>query len=142
MVKRWSSALLFSVLGAYSSQGFGACRHTHQRKYREVLQSCHRSPSLRTDMLSIPYTSIALNQGAYGEHTDDNYGDTVVLALGTYTGGQLRVGSKTVDSHMCWVRFNGNVPHEVLPYVGHRRSVSLFVTRRWDLLSPLHVGQL
>eukprot|EP00971_Amphidinium_carterae_P346743 6488398-Amphidinium_carterae.2 len=134
--------LCSALLGAYSTQGVGICRHTRQYKYRSVLERCHRLAKLRTGILSCPYTSIALNQGAYGEHTDNNYGDTVVLALGSYTGGELRVGDHVVKSRLCWVRFNGNVPHEVLPYKGHRRSISLFVTRRWHLLTPQHASQL
>eukprot|EP00971_Amphidinium_carterae_P352836 6492748-Amphidinium_carterae.2 len=134
--------LCSALLGAYSTQGVGICRHTRQEKYRAVLHSCHRLAKLRTGDLSCPYTSISLNQGAFGVHTDNNYGDTVVLALGSYTGGELRVGDTIVDGHMCWVRFNGSEHHEVLPYKGHRRSISLFITRRWPLLTQQHALQL
>eukprot|EP00971_Amphidinium_carterae_P351618 6492193-Amphidinium_carterae.1 len=77
-----------------------------------------------------------LNQGAYGEHVDTNFGDSVVLALGHYTGGNLRVGHHEVKGLNHWVRFDANVPHEVLPYHGVRKSITLFVTKRWHALTP------
>eukprot|EP00971_Amphidinium_carterae_P337843 6474886-Amphidinium_carterae.1 len=134
--------LCSALLGAYSKQGVGICRHTRQKKYQGVLDACLRLAACRKGDLATPFTSISLNEGAYGEHVDSNWGDSVVLALGDYTGGELKVGSHTVESRGCWVRFDATTLHEVLPYQGLRRSVTLFVTRRWHALSGGDVNWL
>eukprot|EP00971_Amphidinium_carterae_P147962 2932957-Amphidinium_carterae.2 len=37
-----SMRLCAALLGAYSKQGVGICRHTGQRKYQNVLEACLR----------------------------------------------------------------------------------------------------
>eukprot|EP00971_Amphidinium_carterae_P345915 6487101-Amphidinium_carterae.2 len=57
--------LCSALMGAYSRQGVGVCRHTHQRKYKGVLDACLRLASCRVGNLRTPFTSVVLNQGAY-----------------------------------------------------------------------------
>eukprot|EP00971_Amphidinium_carterae_P069850 1382118-Amphidinium_carterae.1 len=48
--------LCSALLGAYSKQGVGICRHTRQAKYQSVLDACLRLAALRRGNLQTPFT--------------------------------------------------------------------------------------
>eukprot|EP00971_Amphidinium_carterae_P278660 5531785-Amphidinium_carterae.1 len=136
-----------ALLGAFTRQGVGVCRHTSQQKYLGLLQASHRLARLRQETL-VPYTSISVNEGAYAPHVDQNWGPTVVFAAGQYKGGELhllgddeagaiKAGRKIVGHH-AFVMFDATQRHEVLPYLGVRRSLSFFTVRGPEKLTAAH----
>lgn len=64
-------------------------------------------------------------------HTDSgNLGDTYMLTLGDFVGGQLWIyPDRAEDTRNQWVRFDGRVPHCTYPFKGERYSVIFFASR-------------
>ncbi|CAE8609961.1 unnamed protein product [Polarella glacialis] len=107
------------------------------------------------------YTTIQLNRNCAARlHVDsNNYGPSCIIAVGDYTGGHLwvydeedgdceivldqplkgwrhlKVGcvlkGRCVSIKDRWHRFNGNFPHMVLPFEGHRTSLVYFASKDW-----------
>jgi hypothetical protein len=105
------------------------------------------------------YTSLFLNKGyAADMHVDSgNEGDSFLMGLGDYCGGELwvaasdgdhlmevksamtgwpcragqRVRGWTHDIKEGWLVFNGKIPHAVLPFQGNRISVVAFTKTGW-----------
>ncbi len=56
-----------------------------------------------------------------------NKGDSLIIALGNYTGGGLWVaGRGELGIHGKWTRLDGNTPHGPLPSTGERYTIVLY----------------
>jgi hypothetical protein len=89
------------------------------------------------------FNCITLNQNVQAKkHTDSlNVGDSVIVALGPYEGGKLRVYNPVTDEFIAHdikdrpLQFNGNThPHETEPIVGERWSIIYYCQARRDPL--------
>eukprot|EP00971_Amphidinium_carterae_P246790 4901513-Amphidinium_carterae.1 len=128
------SANRSALLGAYTRQGIGVCRHTSQVRYRPVLAAAHRIASARS-LTAYPYTSISINEGACAAHRDQNWGPTVVFAAGEYQGGDLLIQA---DEKRKEEIDREERLHHVRRHSGVRRSLSFFVARGPERLSTDH----
>lgn len=79
------------------------------------------------------FTSIQVNKDyAAAMHVDkNNDGTSYIIGLGPYTGGRLWIddGSftgRSIDLRGQWFCFDGNMPHCVLPFRGHRYTLVYF----------------
>jgi hypothetical protein len=70
-------------------------------------------------------------------HRDrNNRGESLIIALGNYTGGGLWVaGSGEFDIHDKWKKFDGNIPHGPLPSKGERYSIVLYTNSKLETAS-------
>ena len=48
----------------------------------------------------------------------------------------MKVKGKLIDIKNRWLKFDGNVPHAVVPYDGQRYSVVFFTRRGWLKMRP------
>jgi len=97
-----------------------------------------------------PFTSISVNKNyAAKRHRDgSNAGPSLLKALGSFRGGQLRYwprdnrrvkdvkalrmkDSVVVDVRKVPIAFNGNCAHEVLPFKGERFSLVFFTSGKY-----------
>jgi hypothetical protein len=102
------------------SQGYGTC--AANAKYPEVFrvlqELMHRhNPQFTYSTINVNYNLLCK------PHCDkNNRGDTYIVALGHFAGGELVVQSSdgraetTYDIHNKWLRFNGNTLHWTLPF--------------------------
>merc|ERR1719191_845880 len=78
------------------------------------------------------FTTVQINKNfACSRHKDgNNDGDSRLIALGNFVGGQLVVWEpgnvRTEETKDVWVSFDGNNYHEVQPYIGDRISLVFF----------------
>src|SRR6056300_721462 len=98
----------------------------YHRLYTEAKELMH------TQDPGFEFTSIVINKNHMARlHKDkNNIGESYIIALGDYTGGELRVWNtdKTAfadhDIKNKWLRFNGAEHfHETLPFEGERYSI-------------------
>lgn len=118
----------------------------------------HNHPSFR-------YTTIQLNRDyAAKMHVDgNNHGPSYIIGFGDYKGGELwmmdkdgdvemevteslrgfpqfKVGEKVkgslVNINKHWVKFDGNLPHQAMPFKGHRISIVYFSRKGFIRMSP------
>lgn len=98
----------------------------YHRLYTEAKELMH------THDPDFKFTSIVINKNHMAHlHKDkNNIGESYIIALGDYTGGELRVWNKektTFTDHNIknkWLRFNGAEHfHETLPFEGERYSI-------------------
>ena len=70
-------------------------------------------------------------------HRDrNNRGESLIIALGNYTGGGLWVaGSGEFDIHDKFMKFDGNIPHGPLPSKGERYSIVLYTNSKMETAS-------
>lgn len=82
-----------------------------------------------------PSSTIAVNRNAqFRPHTDSGAGagqsTSVIVGLGTYTGGELVVEGKQVDIRYKAVEFNGwKQRHWTMPFRGERYSLVWFTPK-------------
>ena len=91
---------------------------------------------------SFSYSTIVVNKNLRcNKHVDKmNKGLSWITACGDYTGGQLRVykggGNDTEyvdhDIHDKWLLFDGQNPHETLPFTGNRFVVIYCTHQNWN----------
>jgi len=78
---------------------------------------------------TIPFKSICINKNTIAEpHTDrNNSGESCIVGLGDYTGGQLVYGNEVVSIHKNPIHFDGSkIQHYSLPFEGTRYSIIYF----------------
>lgn len=89
------------------------------------------------------FNCITLNQNVQAKkHTDtQNVGDSVIVGLGPYEGGKLRVYNPVTDEYIAYdikekpLQFNGKLfPHETEPIEGQRWSIIYYSQARKDPL--------
>ena len=75
------------------------------------------------------YTSIQVNRTGTDVHVHKdayNKGNSYIIALGEYIGGNLWIGGKEIYIHQKFLKFDGSVPHKPLPHRGTRYSLVYF----------------
>ena len=97
----------------------------------------------RRELPGFHFTSIQVNKDYAAElHVDKkDAGDSRIIGLGPYRGGQLWVddGShagkgRVADIRGRWLGFDGNLPHKVLPFEGRRYTLVFFSKLRgWSV---------
>jgi hypothetical protein len=78
---------------------------------------------------SFQYTSIQVNKNFQcAPHLDkNNVGDSVILACGLFTGGELNIDGEKIDIKAKPLRFNGSkFIHWTMPFEGERYSIVWF----------------
>ena len=121
------------------------------RRWPEARRALHLLAQCRP--VNHPYLAIQVNMltesNQIPEHSDSrNYGDSWVIACGSYTGEELMLktsdGWKRKDNHLRWVKIGKDVPHKVLPVLsGVRVSVVLYTPQGYEsALSPEMAAQL
>ena len=101
----------------------------------------------RRELPGFHFTSIQVNKDYAAElHVDKkDAGDSRIIGLGPYLGGQLWVddGSNGGKGRVAnikekWLGFDGNLPHKVLPFQGRRYTLVFFSKLRgWSVgLTP------
>jgi hypothetical protein len=116
---------------------FGECRRFKMDKYKELFAMTKYliDPYLEKHDRFFKYTSIQFNknhQCAY--HKDgNNVGDSYIIGLGDYTGGELIIYDKDGknpiknDIKNKFVKFNGSIyPHETAPFKGNRITLVFY----------------
>jgi len=101
-----------------------------------------------TKFVTIPYTSITLNQNyAASKHRDKgNVGPSYLVAFGTYTGGALTIhegdlsGQKDVRTPL--ITDFSKVFHSVEPFEGQRYSLVFYTAKKSEGLPPPSVEQV
>lgn len=76
----------------------------------------------------VVWTSLQINvNNVSGTHCDSgNRGVSLILGMGSYTGGYLQIGKTELDVKGRWLLFDGAVPHASTPFEGYRISVVAF----------------
>ena len=60
-------------------------------------------------------------------HVDkNNVGDSYIIALGDFTGGELSIEGQSHNIRNRWKRFDGRKAHWVEPFLGERYSIVFF----------------
>jgi len=74
------------------------------------------------------YTTIQVNKNTQCKpHIDtNNVGDSYIIALGNFTGGDLVIESKKFNIRNRFKRFDGHLAHWVEPFEGDRYSLVFF----------------
>lgn len=152
------------LLGLYVYGGsVGVAAHTTKRPWLTRLLV----GALRSAAPDFPFTSIQLNYNyASRPHVDKgNLGNSYIVGLGDYSGGELwvhddtgpeqyvvegqedvsafyRVGSafrgRQLQVHNIWTTFDGNKLHFTLPFQGERYSIIFFTCDRYaDAAAPV-----
>ena len=130
-------------IGRTMNLGFGRTRHG----YREYVANA-KYPDLFRSIVAfanqcVPtgwtYQSITLNYGVKAKlHVDgQNLGDSVIVGIGDYTGGELNVypnfeaTPEVFNIHDNPLKFNGSVyPHETQSFEGERYTLIFFCQKR------------
>ena len=89
----------------------------------------------------VGFTSVTVNHNLKAhQHVDRNNGClTMMLCLGAYAGGEVRIaGVGDLDPNNKWVPFDANCTHETLPFAGERYAL-LFYTNVNYLSTDLRV---
>lgn len=101
-----------------------------------------------TKFVTIPYTSITLNQNyAASKHRDKgNVGLSYLVAFGTYTGGALTIHegdlAGTHDVKTPLITDFSKVFHSVEPFEGQRYSLVFYTAKKSEGLPPPSVEQV
>lgn len=74
------------------------------------------------------YTTIQLNKNIKSPpHIDkNNIGNSYIIGLGNYTGGELIIEGKEYDIHNKFLKFDGNMGHWTNDFNGTRYSIIFF----------------
>eukprot|EP00971_Amphidinium_carterae_P114424 2267296-Amphidinium_carterae.1 len=130
------------TVGAYTTRGVGVTQATLTQV--GLVTCLHALAATQPEKLRLPYLTCTVSSGQASLHTDDhNEGQSLTIALGDFTGGQLEIGGTSVDTNHHWCRFEPKVPHRVLPYRGHRVSITFYAPRKADsLLTNAHFRTL
>ena len=146
-----------------SGEVLGMCLGMTECWYRGPMPSRHtrERPNLcrllcafaQKELPGFRFTSIQVNKDYAAElHVDKkDAGDSRIIGLGSYTGGQLWVddGShgglgRVANVKARWLGFDGNLPHKVLPFEGRRYTLVFFSKiRGWSVgLKDTHHAKL
>jgi len=111
-------------------QGIITGRSTEKPKYKELFEEA--SKLMKQHNPNFKFTSIQVNDNhKSSRHKDgNNVGKSYIIALGDYTGGELRLynpdgkGYKDINIKGRFATFNGSeLEHETLPFKGTRYSL-------------------
>ena len=125
------------TLGGYTVRGVGITRPTQE--HADVLQAIHQVAATRKGKMAEPYLAASISSSTASWHCDSNWGWSTLIALGSYSGGGLRIQLpngqlQTYSVKKRWLRFDPRLYHAVIPATGQRVSVSLYVPRHpWKL---------
>jgi hypothetical protein len=74
------------------------------------------------------FTSIFVSEGGAALHVDKrNIGESMIVAIGDYTGGALwQYPGDVLDVHSRLQRCDGSLPHMTLPFTGERYAIIYF----------------
>lgn len=88
---------------------------------------------LRQLLLLSPYdfefTTITINKNLKCiPHTDkNNYGHSLIIGIGNYVGGFLKINNFDVNLKKKWKYFNGSTQiHSVTPFIGNRYTIIFY----------------
>ncbi len=83
---------------------------------------------MRTYDPDFKYTTIQVNKNIQSPpHVDkNNVGDSYIIGLGEYTGGDLVIEGEAHDIQYTFLRFDGRLAHWVTPFKGTRYSLVFF----------------
>lgn len=120
------------VLGLVNTRGMGKMisKKTKMPKYKPLYEASRKL--MRVKNPNFKFSSIQFNKNQRtAKHKDGrNVGESYIIGLGTYTGGELVVysedgrTSKKVDIKNKWFKFNGSkFPHETAPFKGQRYTL-------------------
>jgi len=120
----------------------GWCAFAPNAKYPDVYKAlCEYGQQIVP--AGVFFNCITLNQNVQAKkHTDSlNVGDSVIVGLGDYEGGKLRVYDPVTDVYVAYdiqnkpLQFNGNIhPHETEEFTGIRWSIIYYCQARRDPL--------
>lgn len=128
---------IIGTIGRTINFGFGLVRFkgwkqmAANKKYPDVLKALVEFGNLAVPK-GFEYNIITLNQNVKAKkHLDKvNVGPSVIVGIGPYTGGSLRVyspddkTSKSIDIHNTPLMFNGAIhPHQTEPFEGERWTI-------------------
>jgi len=92
---------------------------------------------VRWEVPGFEFTSIQVNKDyAAALHVDKNdAGNSIIIGLGDYSGGELWVDDGSCSGHCLdvrdtWHRLEGHTPHEVMPFKGRRYTLVYFTRER------------
>ena len=71
-----------------------------------------------------------LDNAQISSHVDKNIGESLIVALGDYTGGELIIGDAPYNICEAPLIFDGQTVHEVAPFSGDRWSITLYFHNR------------
>jgi len=80
------------------------------------------------------YTTICCNKNVCAlPHVDgNNEGESIIVGLGDYNGGEMVIGGETFDVKNKPTRFDGRIEHYTKPFTGDRYTVIWFrLTQRF-----------
>lgn len=125
--RRYGHGIRSATLGEVRDYQTGKKRISNFTKNNLELYGllCEYGKSLTT----IPFKSICINKNTIAEpHTDrNNKGESCIVGLGNYTGGELVYGDQTVSIHKTPIHFDGSkILHYSLPFEGTRYSIIYF----------------
>lgn len=103
------------------------------RKINQVIRTC--TANCRSPLL---WTSLQVNLNTVRSvHTGHgNRGVSVILGLGDYTNGELKVATQTYDIKDRGLLFDGLLPHKSLPFEGCRISIVAFTSSAAETTQP------
>ena len=83
---------------------------------------------MATSYPDFKYTTIQVNKNLKCKpHVDkNNKGDSYIIGLGDYTGGELNVEGKKINIRNKWCNFDGRKQHWVEPFSGERYTLVFF----------------
>ena len=120
------------VLGEVNYRGQHFCQGKTRGESRyntryETLYNLLRS-LIRLYKPEFTYTTIQINKNVKClPHIDmNNVGESYIIGLGDYTGGQLNIEGKLYNIRNRWKRFNGHKVHWTEPWEGNRYSLIYF----------------
>eukprot|EP00971_Amphidinium_carterae_P265185 5260174-Amphidinium_carterae.2 len=87
LVQNQTSPTFGLVLGGFTQRGHGVTQATSQRAL--LLEAVHTLARSGPRIMQMPYLAAAITRGPVSIHTDRNYGISMTMALGDFTGGRL-----------------------------------------------------
>eukprot|EP00971_Amphidinium_carterae_P053825 1060073-Amphidinium_carterae.1 len=123
------------TLGCYTRRGLGVTCASEDPAWRALLLAAHAAAKRQPKSIAQPYLAVTITEGSVARHTDqNNQGDTNLLVLGDFSGGNLLIEQTVVKARNAWVHFNPQRVHAVEAYDGVRRSFAFY--------SPKHTAKL
>ncbi len=125
-VRTWGGGL------QYDPRQFRPSRKTTTNKYKGIWELGKKL--MNTHDPNFKWTSIQFNKNnRTAKHKDaNNVGESYMLGLGNYTGGDLLIfdedgkNPKQVNTKG-WIKFNGSIyPHETMPFTGNRYTLVFY----------------
>ena len=108
---------------------FADSKRTGKKKFLEIHRVAKEIMTKRDPKFK--FSSIQINKNnRTAKHVDGhNVGESYMIGLGNYTGGEVKIydengKSKTYETRNKWIKFNGSIhPHETKPFRGNRYTL-------------------